>query len=166
MEELCGMSLWCFRFLKGAISYIFSRFGNMVTLENIEHASALHGIGVLISARLGEVGICASGRTEKLWIQYIFDIDFHILYWQLRNKNLLFFIILSMAYYRPTHALFSNLVVLVTLDQMPFLTSIKLWKIFIYLFIMSYLPRITPSVHITVLPGAPALHAWQTNMNQ
>ena len=31
----------------------------------------------------------------------------------------------------------------------------------IYLFIMSYLPRSTPSVRSTVLPGAPALHAWQ-----
>ena len=28
---------------------------------------------------------------------------------------------------------------------------------FIYLFIMSYLPRSTPSVRSTVLPGAPAL---------
>ena len=32
---------------------------------------------------------------------------------------------------------------------------------FIYLFIMSYLPRSTPSVRSTVLPGAPALHACQ-----
>ena len=31
--------------------------------------------------------------------------------------------------------------------------------LFIYLFIMSYLPRSTPSVRSTVLPGAPALHA-------
>ena len=29
---------------------------------------------------------------------------------------------------------------------------------YIYLFIMSYLARSTPSVHSTVLPGAPALH--------
>ena len=31
--------------------------------------------------------------------------------------------------------------------------------LFIYLFIMSYLPRSTPSVRSIVLPGAPALHA-------
>ena len=37
---------------------------------------------------------------------------------------------------------------------------VNVWVIyFIYLFIMSYLPRSTPSVRSTVLPGAPALHA-------
>ena len=40
-------------------------------------------------------------------------------------------------------------------------TSDETCAIVIYIFIMSYLPRSTPSVRSTVLPGAPALHAWQ-----
>ena len=36
---------------------------------------------------------------------------------------------------------------------------LSLTHLFIYLFIMSYLPRSTPSVRSTVLPGAPASHA-------
>ena len=41
---------------------------NKATLDDLEHCSGLHGIGVLLSKILGE--LCASDRIEKLWVQH------------------------------------------------------------------------------------------------
>ena len=41
-----------------------SLLDNKATMNDLEHSSALHGIGVLLSIILGDV--CSSDRTEKL----------------------------------------------------------------------------------------------------